>query len=146
MAWICVRALAGDGTAIGVDTMAMTGAETGASAGVGNVTAEGREAEAWIWDELAAAAVAAAAATWTGDLTETGDKAGAGAEVKPGTELKTCVWTWEWGAICPGTGSDTAVWVCDGNEAGVRVETWVWTMAGTSAWVCAGTEAEVRTF
>lgn len=44
-----------------VDTTAMTGAR----AGVGTGTAEGREAEACIWAELAAV-------TWTGVLTETG--------------------------------------------------------------------------
>lgn len=50
------------------------------------------------------------------------------------------------------TGSDTAVWVCVGNEPGVRVETWFCIMAGTefcastglATWGCAGTEAGVE--
>lgn len=72
--------MAGDGTAMLVDTTAMTGAETGARAGVGTWTGEGREAEAGIWAELVVAAVAA---TWAAVLTETGATAGAG--------LKACV-------------------------------------------------------
>lgn len=55
-----------DGTAMWVDTTAMTGAETGARAGVG----------AGIWAELMSAP---AAATWLTALTDTGDKTGAGA-------------------------------------------------------------------
>lgn len=74
---IWVRALTGDGTAIWVDTTAMTGAETGARAGVGTWTDEGSEAETRSGVELVAAA---AAETWGTDLADTGDKAGAGAE------------------------------------------------------------------
>lgn len=74
----------------------MTGAETGARAGVGTWTGEGREAETGIWAELVAA-------TWAAALTETGAKAGAGAvtctwtgaEVKAGAGLKACVWSWD---------------------------------------------------
>lgn len=76
-----------DGTAMWVDTTAMTGAETGARAGVG----------AGIWAELMSAP---AAATWLTALTDTGDKTGAGAvtcvgagvDVKPVTGLKACAW------------------------------------------------------
>lgn len=89
MAWIWVGALARDGTAIWVDTTAITGAETGARAGVGTWTGEGREAETGIWVLL--------------DKPETGAKAGAGAvtciwtgtEVKAGAGLKACVWIWD---------------------------------------------------
>lgn len=69
-----------------------------------------------------------------------------GNEVKPGAVLKAYVWTWDWGGACPGAGSDTALWVCVANEPRVRVEMWVWTMAGMSAWFGAGAEAEVKTF
>lgn len=48
-----------EGIAIWVDTTAMTGAETGARAGVGAWTEEGREAEPGICAELMSAAVAA---------------------------------------------------------------------------------------
>lgn len=78
-----------DGPAIWVDTTAMTGAETGARAGVGTWTGEGRDAETGIWAEL--------------EGPEMGAKAGAGAatgiwrgaEVKAGTGLKACVWSWD---------------------------------------------------
>lgn len=86
-----------DGTAMWVDTTAMTGAETGARAGVGAWTGEGREAETGIWAKLMSAP---AAATWLPALTDTGDKTGAGAvtcvgagvDVKPVTGLKACAW------------------------------------------------------
>lgn len=92
----------------------MTGAETGARAGVGTGTAEGREADACIWGGLVAGSIAA---TWA-VLTGTGATAGAGAvtciwtgaEVEPGEELRTLVWTWDWGATWPEAGSaDNAV-------------------------------------
>lgn len=54
--------MAGDGTAICVDMTAMTGAETGARAGVGAWTGEGREAEMGTGTELGPAA--ATPATW----------------------------------------------------------------------------------
>lgn len=81
-------------------------------------------------------------------LIATGDKAGDGAagctwtgeEVKPGAELKACAWTKDLGTNCPGTGSETAVWVCVGSELGARLETKVWTMGWTSA--CEGAEAK----
>lgn len=84
MAGIWVRALAGDGTAI---WLAMTGADTGARAGVGTWTGDGREAETGIWAALT--------------RPETGAKAGAGAAmciwtgvvVKAGAELKAFVWS-----------------------------------------------------
>lgn len=79
-----------------VDTTAMMGAETGARAGVGTWTGEGREAETGIGTELGLAA--AAGASWGTALIGTGDKAGGGAvgctwtvvELKPGGELKAC--------------------------------------------------------
>ena len=150
VAWTWVSALAGDGTAIWVDTTPMTGAETGARAGVGTGTADGREEVACIGAELVEATVTA---TWAA-LTETGANAVAGAvrfiwtgaEVRPGEGLKTCDWTWDWGATCPGTGSAPAVWVGKGNEPWVREETWVWTMAGPSVRFCAGSVSEVKTF
>lgn len=94
MTWTWIGVLAGEGAAIWVDTTAMTGAETGARAGVGTATGEGREAETGIWTGLVV--------TWTGGLTETGAKAGAGAFVciwteaagKGGGGLRVCVWTW----------------------------------------------------
>lgn len=74
---IWVRALAGDGTAIWVDTTAMTGAETGARAGVGTWTDEGSEAETGNGVELVDAA---ATETWGSGLADTGDRAGRGTE------------------------------------------------------------------
>lgn len=52
VAWIWVSAFAGEGAAMCVETTAMRGAETGARAGVGTWTGEGREAEMGIWEEL----------------------------------------------------------------------------------------------
>lgn len=85
MVWIWVRAWAGDGAAMWLDTTAMRGAETGARAGVGTWTGEGREAEAGTWAEFKGP--------------ETGAKAGVGvvtcirtgAEVKAGAGLKAFV-------------------------------------------------------
>lgn len=74
----------------------MIGEETGARAGVGTWTGEGRDAEMGIWAEIVAAA-------WAVALAVTGAKAGAGAvactwtgaEVKAGAGLKVCVWSWD---------------------------------------------------
>lgn len=79
MAWIWVRALAGDGTVIWEDATATTGA----GAGVGTWTGDGREVEVGIWEESAAAVVAP---TWATGMTETGADEGAG--------LKAWVWIW----------------------------------------------------
>jgi len=75
VAWIWANVLAGDGTAMWVETTAKTGAETGARAGVGTRTGEGREAEAGIWAALEAA-------TWAAAMNESGARAGA--------------WLWIW--------------------------------------------------
>lgn len=122
---IWVTALAGDGTAIWVDTTAVTGAETGARAGVGTWTDDGSEAETGNGVELVDAA---ATETWGSGLTSTGDKAGRGtvAGATRGAGLTHCGWTWVWRAACPGTSGEHTVWVCAGGGPTGRADTWGW--------------------
>lgn len=127
---ICVGALAGDGMETWVDTMAMTGAETGARADVGIWTGEGSEAETGICAE-----------SWEPGLAETGGRGEdvciwRWVEVRPEGAQTDWDWNWTWVWKEAGTGGKLVVGVCAGCEPVVMVEIGAWGLP----WIRVGVE------